>query len=277
MKIGTSIWAIPDWSLEKTFKTISEIGYDGIELAFDEKGIVSAESSAKDLDGVKALAAEYNLELYSLSSGLGWNYSLTSDDASVREKAKSFVKKQLETASYLGCDTILVVPGYTHVDFIPNCPVVDYETAYERACEWVDELKPVAEKLKVCIGVENVWNKFLLSPLEMRNFIDRADSDYVGSYFDVGNVLNVSFPEHWIKALGHRIKKVHLKDFSRAVGNLSGFIGLLDGDVNYPAVMKALKEVGYDGWLTAETDICANYPEYGIKKTYDAIKTIING
>lgn len=276
MKIGTSIWSVPsEWSLEKTFKTVSEIGYDGIELAFCEKGEVSFESTEKDLDNVKALADKYKLELYSLASGLGWDYSLTSDDAAVREKAKVFVKKQLETASRLGCDTILTVPGYTHVDFIPECPVVDYEKAYERACEWVDEIKPVAEKLKVSIGIENVWNKFLLSPLEMRNFIDRAESDFVGAYFDVGNVLNIGFPEHWIRALGKRIKKVHLKDFRRSVGNLEGFIGLLDGDVNYPEVMRAFKEIGYDGWLTAETGICRDYPEYGIKKTYEAIKTII--
>lgn len=276
MKIGTSIWATPsDWTLEKVFKTASEIGYNGVELAFTEKGDVSAESSNADLDKVKSLADKYNIELYSLASGLGWEYSLTSDDVSVREKAKELVKKQLETASYLGCDTILVVPGYTHVDFFSVCAVVDYETAYNRACEWVDELKPVAEKLNVCIGVENVWNKFLLSPLEMRNFIDRAESEFVGSYFDVGNVMNVGFPEHWIRALGKRIKKIHLKDFRRSVGNLEGFIGLLDGDVNYPEVMRALKEIGYDDWLTAETGICANYLEYGLKKTYDAMQTII--
>lgn len=278
MKLGISMWSIPaDWDLEKAFKTAAEIGYDGVELAFDETGAVSSKSTKEDLDNVKALADKYGITLYSIASGLGWNYSLTSDDETVREKAKSLVKKQLETASYLGCETILVVPGYTHVDFIANCDIVDYEKAYNRAREWVEELKPVAEKLGVCIGVENVWNKFLLSPLEMRDFIDKANSEFVGSYFDVGNVLNVSFPEHWIRALGKRIKKVHLKDFRRSVGNLEGFIGLLDGDVNYPEVMSALREIGYDGWLTAETGICNDYPEYGLKKTYEAMKTIVNG
>ena len=97
-----------------------------------------------------------------------------------------------------------------------------------------------------------IWNKFLLSPLEMRDFIDKFSSAYAGAYFDVGNVVYSGYPEHWIKILGKRIKKVHLKDYRRVAGGLHGFVDLLSGDVDYPAVIKALKEINYDGWLTAE-------------------------
>jgi hexulose-6-phosphate isomerase len=108
----------------------------------------------------------------------------------------------------------------------------------------------------VAIGVENVWNKFLLSPLEMRDFLDKIASENVACYFDVGNVVLTGYPEQWIDILGHRIKRVHLKDFKRSVGTLDGFCDLLDGDVDYAAVMAALRRVGYDGPLTAEFFNC---------------------
>src|SRR5690606_34875711 len=100
--------------------------------------------------------------------------------------------------------------------------------------------------------VENVWNKFLLSPLEMARFVDDLDSPLAGVYFDVGNILRTGFPEHWIEILGARIKRVHFKDFRLAVDTLGGFVGLLEGDVNWPAVVQALRRIGYDSWVTAE-------------------------
>ncbi|RKY67851.1 MAG: sugar phosphate isomerase/epimerase, partial [Candidatus Latescibacterota bacterium] len=114
------------------------------------------------------------------------------------------------------------------------------------------ELAPVAEQLKVAVCVENVWNKFLLSPLEMRDFVDAVDSEYVGVYFDVGNVIPMGYPEHWIQILGKRIKRVHFKDFRRNVGTLDGFVDLLEGDVNWPEVMAALRRIGYNSYATAE-------------------------
>ena len=234
---------------------------------------------------VKALAVKCGIELYSLISLLCWDYPLTSNDSAVRDKAKSVVKKQIELAHYLGCDTVLVVPGYVGVDFVPGSEVVDYVVAYERAMAVVEELKAYAEEMQVSVGIENVWNKFLLSPLEMRDFIDKAASSYVGSYFDVGNVLYCGYPEQWIKILGERIikvkilgsriKKVHFKDFKRSIGTIDGFVDLLEGDVNYPAVMKALQEVGYDGWVTAEVGYPAEEVEAGLAKTIAAMKRIV--
>ena len=134
----------------------------------------------------------------------------------------------------------------------------------------------LAEKVGVSIGLENVWNKFLLSPMEMRDFIDKIDSDFVGSYFDVGNVLFNGYPEHWIKILANRIKKVHFKDYRIAAGGLHGFVDLLAGDVNYPAVIDALKSVGYDGYVTAEMiPAYTHYPETIIYNTSNAMDKIL--
>ena len=192
------------------------------------------------------------LEMYSLSSGLYWDYWLNDSDRARADKGKSIVRRQLECAKALGCDTILVIPGSVNAEFAAPGKIEDYATAYDRSLEAMQELKESAEEYGVNIGLENVWNKFLLSPLEMRDFVDKIGSDYVGVYFDVGNAALNGFPEQWINILGKRIKKVHFKDFRREVGNLDGFVDLLAGDVNYPAVTEALKGIGYDGWVSAE-------------------------
>jgi hexulose-6-phosphate isomerase len=163
-------------------------------------------------------------------------------------------------AKELGCDSTLVIPGCVCADFVDPNRIVDYETAYERSLEAFLSLKSEAEALQVNIGLENVWNKFLLSPMEMRDFIDKIGSPYVGSYLDIGNIVANGYPEHWIKTLGKRIKKVHFKDYRREAGALYGFVDLLAGDVNYPAVTEALASVGYDGWVTAE--MIPNYKYY---------------
>lgn len=252
MKKGINIWSFPDMPLADVFALAKKAGFEGVEVALGMEGEISLNSTEADLLKVKKAADDCGIQLYSLSCGLYWDFWLNDDDEAVREKAKSIVKKQLETAKILGCDTILVIPGSVNADFAAPGKVVDYATTYERALAAINELKPYAEELGVAIGLENVWNKFLTSPMEMRDFIDKIGSPFVGSYFDVGNVVINGYPEHWIRILGNRIKKVHFKDFRRAVGTLDGFVDLLAGDVNYPEVVKALEEVGYDGWVSAE-------------------------
>lgn len=252
MKKGISIWSFPNQPLKDNFALAKAAGFEGIEVALDESGEVSLQSNEKELLTVKAQAGDCGIELYSVACGLYWQYWLTADCKAEREKAKDIVKKQLDTAKTLGADTILVIPGCVNADFEDPNKVVDYKTAYERSFEAINELKVYAEKVGVSIGLENVWNKFLTSPMEMRAFIDKIDSDYVGSYLDVGNVLFNGYPEHWIRILAEKIKKVHFKDYRKAAGGLHGFVDLLAGDINYPEVMKALKEVGYDGWVSAE-------------------------
>lgn len=260
MKKGISIWSFPNDTLKNNFELAKKAGFEGVEVALDETGEVSLESTEKDLLEVKRQAEDSGIELYSIASGLYWDYWLNDDDAAVREKAKDIVKKQLESASILGCESILVIPGTVNAEFAAPGKVIDYATTYERSLEAITELKEYAEQYKVEIGLENVWNKFLVSPMEMRDFIDKVDSKYVGSYFDVGNVLFNGFPEHWITILADRIKKVHFKDYRVAAGGLHGFVDLLAGDINYPEVMKALQSIGYDGWVSAE--MIPNYTHY---------------
>ena len=253
MKKGISIWSFPAMSLNDSFALAKKAGFEGVEVALDEKnGEITLNSTEKELLEIKKQAENNGIELYSVASGLYWSYFLNDDDEKARIKARDIVKKQLECASVLGCETILVIPGCVNAEFAAPGKVLDYETSYYRSLESINKVKEYAAQYKVSIGLENVWNKFLLSPLEMRSFIDAVDSEGVGSYLDIGNTLAFGYPEHWISTLNKRIKKVHFKDYRTEAGGLHGFVDLLAGDVNYPAVVEMLGKVGYDGWVTAE-------------------------
>lgn len=252
MKKGISIWSFGGRKFEESFALAKRAGFDGVEIDLSEDGELSYTTSEREIAGIKRAADNSGIELYSVASGLYWKYSLTDNDSAMRAKAEATVRRQIDVASALNCDTILVVPGAVSVSFAPELGVVDYSTAYNRSAEALTRLAPHAAAAKVSIGIENVWNNFLLSPLEMKGLIDLVGSEYVGSYFDVGNVLYSGYPEQWIKILGSRIKKVHFKDYRRSVGGLDGFVDLLAGDVDYRAVMSALQSVGYNGWVTGE-------------------------
>ncbi len=252
MKKGINIWSFPQGTIKDSLTFAKNAGFEGVELALNDEGELSIQSTEAEIKQVKTMADDMGLSLYSLSCGLCWDYRLSDDDPTMRKKAKDMIKKQLDTAKTLGADTILVIPGVVNVEFSNPEKKVAYDVVYERALEGLNELKLYAEALKVNIGLENVWNKFLLSPMEMRDFIDKIGSDYVGSYLDVGNTLYCGYPEDWVRILGNRIKKVHFKDYRIQAGGLHGFVDLLAGDVDYPEVVKALKEIGYDGWVSAE-------------------------
>lgn len=280
MKKGISIWSFPsDMGIPDCIKLAKQAGFEGIELALNENGPMSLESDADEIRSYRELAGKEDIQISSLASGLYWTYSLTSANEKTRKKAKSIVKSQLDAAEILGVDTILVIPGAVGVDFIPGCEVVDYDDAYERALESIIELAQYADKKKVSIGLENVWNKFLLSPLEMRNFIDSVNSDFVGAYLDIGNTVYTGYPEQWVKILNKRIKKVHFKDYRKDVGSVSGFVDLLSGDVNYPAVMESLKKTGYNSFVTAEmvppAPFYKYYPEQLIYNTSHSMDRIL--
>ena len=276
MKKGINIWSFTSGTLLDKFKLAADAGFDGVEVAIGDVGELGLDAKREDLLKIKKAANDLGLEIYSVCNDLVWGNSLTSPDAEERERAKKFVRRQLEVASILGADTILIVPGCVSASFAPNFGVVDYDVAYKLAQESIKELIPDAEKYGVVIGVENVWNKFLLSPLEMRAFIDSFDSKWVQSYFDVGNVMLTGYPEQWIKILGKRIKKVHFKEFRCNVGTLDGFVDLLAGDVNWAAVVDALKAVGYDGWVTGEMiPAYAQHSEQIIYNTSNSMDKII--
>ena len=252
MKKGINIWSFPVGSIKDSLLLAKDAGFEGVELALNAEGELSLASSEKELTEIRKVAEGLGLSLYSLSCGMCWDYRLSDDDPAMREKAKDIIKKQLEAAKILGADTALVIPGVVNVEFSSPEKKVAYDVVYERALEGINELKSYAEELKVSIGLENVWNKFLLSPMEMRDFIDKIGSDYVGSYLDIGNTLYCGYPEDWVRILGKRIKKIHFKDYRMQAGGLHGFVDLLSGDVNYPEVVKALSEIGYTDWVSAE-------------------------
>ena len=260
MKKGINIWSFPPAPVRDTLLLAKDAGFEGVELALDATGEISLDSTEKELLDIRAFAENIGLKIPSLSCSMCWDFRLSDDDKAKREKAKDIIRRQMETAKILGADTVLVIPGVVNAVFSNPEVKVPYDTVYERALSGILELKDHAEELEINIGLENVWNKFLLSPMEMRDFIDKIGSDYVGAYLDIGNTLYCSYPEDWVRILGKRIKKVHFKDYRCEAGGLVGFVDLLAGDVDYPEVVRALDEVGYDGWVAAE--MIPNYKHY---------------
>ena len=257
MKISASYWIFDgglDGSLpiKSAMEQASKMGFEGIELGIASQGVLTHNTSQAECEEIVREAEKHGLEISGVASGESWTTSPTANDEDVRLKIIDFTQKALQITHWLGSDAYLFVPGAVEVFFLPDAEVIPYDVCYQRASEAISQLVPVAEKLGVAIAVENVWNKFLLSPLEMREFIDNFNSSQVGVYFDVGNVLLTGYPDQWIRNLGSRIKRVHIKDFNRSVGNADGFVDLLEGDVDFEAVKQALSEINYDGYVTAE-------------------------
>ncbi len=251
MKKGISIWAFPDGTpLREAFREAKAAGFDGVEVALAATGELTPDTTPAELAAIRAAAAEEGISLYSVATGIYWDYPFTSPDKAIADKAKEYARCQIRMAAALGADSVLIVPGVVSGEGEPFGDI-PYDVAYDRALAAMKELAPLAKEQGIALGIENVWNKFLLSPLEMRSFVD-AVGDGAAAYFDAGNVLVSGYPEHWIDILGSRICKVHIKDFKRKIGNIDGFVDLLAGDVNFHAVMEALRRVGYDGWITAE-------------------------
>ena len=258
MKKSISYWSFSGKNVFEAMRLAKDAGFDGIELTLDAEGDVTMETAPEKLAEIRRAAEEIGIALPSVAISLYWAYSFTSDDPEEREKAHQAAVCEIKTAKALGADTVLIVPGSVSVEFVPERPVVAYDVCWQRAVAEMKRLAPVAAEHQIHIGVENVWNKFLLSPLEMRAFIDEIGSEWIGSYFDVGNVVYAGYPEQWIRILGKRIKKVHFKDFRRNPGGLNSFVDILAGDVDWPAVMQAFEDIGYDGWATGEM-----IPAYG--------------
>ncbi len=250
-----NLWALPDRSgrsVEDVFCEVAAHGFAGAEPVIGEDALITLESTEADCAAVREAAEQAGLELVSLASGLGWSYPLTADEAQVRSRGVEVMAHSLRVASWLGVPSLLVVPGMLAPPGNESHEHVPYDIAMERMREGLHRLVPVAEQVGVNIGLENVWNKVLLSPLEMRDFIDEFGSGFVRAYLDVGNVIAFGYAEDWVRVLGSRICCVHFKDYKRSVGTLEGFCPLLEGDVNYPAVMASLRRINYEGPCTAE-------------------------
>ena len=252
MKKGLNAWAFPPTvSARDAIKYAKKAGYDSIELNLDEKGEIGLGTQAKSLKKIAAAAKRAKLEISSVSSGLYWAYNGASDDADERKMAAKVLSKQIDTAAALGCDAILVIPGTVKAPF-GDKPPVDPDACWDRALAGVRAAVPKAEDAGVTLCIENVWNTFLLSATEMRDFVDACESQRVGAYYDPANIVKYGLPDQWVRVLGKRIKRIHFKDFRSSVGTLDGFVHLLEGDVDYPKLMDALKAIRYNGYVTAE-------------------------
>lgn len=229
---------VPGSVLEK-MKAVKAAGFQGAEM-----------NSHMNQDEVLRARDETGLEIPSVCDAEHWNKPLTHPDPAVRAEGLKALEQALRDAGRYGASSVLLVPGVVNQQ-------VSYAEAYDRSREEIRKALPLAGELGVNIAIENVWNDFLLSPLEAARYVDEFKSPWVGWHFDVGNILNYGWPEQWIRILNKRILKVHVKEFSRKkrndLGLWQGFDAkLLEGDNNWPEVMKALDEIGYRGWVITE-------------------------
>lgn len=261
MKKGINYWSFGGTDLPRAIELAAKAGFDGIELCVDAGTALTPETSDDEVRAIGRLVADHGLEVSSIASGMPWSFPMTSADPEKRAIAISTARRQIEVADLLGAGAILLVPGYVGCDFVPGAEVIPTLDALERAREGIAAIAGDAVNHGIDVGVENVWNKMLQTPTEMRDFIDSFDNPRIGSYFDVANAVANGYSEDWIRVLGTRIRRVHFKDYRRAIGTVDGFVGLLNGDVDFPAVVTALREVGYDGYCTAE--ILPSFTHYG--------------
>jgi len=223
-------------SYEEQFKLAQRVGFQGVEARTVTEPNVVAE--------IKEASAKTGMKIHSVMNMDHWKYPLSSADPSVVEKSMKGMETSLRNAKEWGASAVLLVPAVVN-------PETSYKDAYTRSQERIKELIPLAKEQGVVIAIEEVWNKFLLSPLEFARYVDELDSPWVKAYFDVGNVVLFGYPQDWIRILGERIVRVHLKDFHF---DTKKFVPLREGSINWPEVRRALDEVHFNGFATVELD-----------------------
>lgn len=227
-------------SIADRFKLAADAGFRTLEAYTTE--------DEKDAEEIKRAAEGNKIRITSVMNQAHWKYPLSSADPEVVKKSMDGMRTSLRNAKLWGADAVLLVPAVVNAE-------TRYQEAWTRSQKQIRELIPLAAELKVIIAVEEVWNKFLLSPLEFARYVDEFKSPWVRAYFDVGNVVISGYPQDWIRALGKRIVKVHLKDFKMGKGwepITANFVNLGEGDIDWPQVRAALAEIGYTGVVTAE-------------------------
>lgn len=250
---GINGWSFPEGtSCADAACQAKAAGFDSIEPTLDIQGELTPASTEAECRRISDAIRESGLEIAALACGFLWEKPYTSADPLVREEAIALTKAALQRASWIGAPTLLVLPGLVSHPRNPARLVTGYAEALQRAGTALTELSYDAESFGVTIAIENVWNQFLVSPIEMCDFLDRINSPWVGACFDVGNVLRYGFPQDWIELLGRRIVGVHLRDYKLGQYHEPGFCALGEGDVDWPAVIHALRRLHYQGPLVYE-------------------------
>jgi len=253
------------------FRQAKNAGFEAIELRFG--GEISPSLGADDVKRIGDAAHAAGIQIASMwVSGPFRSNPLNSPDPAVRERSLAGLKQAIDFATHLNCGALLL-----YLCRLGEGPKFQfgYEDTWNRVTAELRKAIPWAEEAKVVLTPENVWNKFLVSPLEMRTFVDQFHSPWLQTHFDVGNVMQYGYPQDWILTLGPRIKRVHFKDYKLSNRDEQGhFADLLEGDVDWKAVMAALVKVGYRGFLSPEIGYEANDPEK-IRKVSDALDKIL--
>ncbi len=240
-------------SPQKAIAMVKSFGLSAIELSVGD--CLKTTMTQTELEDIRDYANKADVALPTLATGQYWTCSLAAVEREERECALQFTRTYIDMAANLGIDTILITGGTVDVAWDDTVPVTPYHDVWNHALDSLKTILPYAATKKVRLAVENVWSKFLLSPMEMKHFISQVESDYLGVYLDVGNVCAFGYAEHWIPVLADKIFAVHLKNYERSdcLGGLHGFTDDLErGDVNFDAVFAELQKIAYTGPLTAE-------------------------
>jgi hexulose-6-phosphate isomerase len=224
------------------FRLAKSCGYEAVEVGTVE--------DTKVAEAIKKASDDAGIPIHSVMNMAHWEFPLSSPKPEVVARSLKGMETSLGNAKLWGARTVLLVPAVV-------TPEVSYQQAWERSQREIRKLIPLAEKNKVIIGIEEVWNKFLLSPLEMAHYIDEFKSPWIRAYFDVGNVVLYGYPQDWIRTLGPRIVKLHIKDFTfrhnkQIDKTVADWVNLRDGDINWKAIHDALAEIHYKGDATVE-------------------------
>jgi hexulose-6-phosphate isomerase len=225
-------------SIADRYKMARDVGFEVVQAP--------TEPDERKAEEIKKAAEAANIRIDSVMNMDHWKYPLSSSDRAVVEKSLAGMRTSLHNAKLWGCDAVLLVPAVVN-------PQTSYRDAWTRSQKEIRTLIPLAEELKVVIAIEEVWNKFLLSPLEMAKYISEFQSPWIRAWFDVGNVLLYGYPQDWIHTLGNSIVKVHVKDFKRKEDGYA-WVNLGDGDVDWSAVRQAFADIGYSGSAVTELE-----------------------
>jgi len=252
MYAAVNAWTFADRpSVDQQLEAAAAAGFAGVELVVEAEGPLRPDTPPAEFTRLARRAGDLHLRLAGLATGLFWLFNYASPAKADRQRAADLTLQMLDRAAAAGAGAILVVPAVVGQSG-DGRQLVSYADALHRTMEALLALRHEAEARAVVLAIENVWNRFLLSPTEAADLLDRINSPYVGFYLDTGNVLAYGYPEDWIATLGGRIARVHAKDYDLRRPGPAGFCPLGEGSVNWPAVIRELTACGYDGPLTYE-------------------------